>query len=260
MVSIITPVYNRQEFIDECVQSILNQTFKDWELILIDDCSTDLSVKKINEYILLDSRIKAYFFNENVGAGVARNKGIEISNGRFISFLDSDDYWHKDKLKLQIDFMLLNNIEFSYTFSYKLDEKDIASKILLPPKSVSSFSLIFNNYIKTPTAIYDTKRIGKIYMPNYRKRQDWGLWFNILKKTNNAYCLGVPLAYFRTSNNSLSNNKFNLVKENFNFYKNFLHKNVLTSFFMMILFFFVHFSFKLFFIKSVNGKNNSVRK
>lgn len=252
MVSIITPVYNRQEFLDECVQSILKQTFTDWELILVDDCSTDASVQMINNYVSLDNRIKAHFFNKNVGAGVARNKGIELSTGRFIAFLDSDDYWHIEKLKMQIEFMLQKQIDFSYTYSIKLDKNDDDSKVLLPPKSVSSFALIFNNYIKTPTAIYDTKRIGKIFMPNYRKRQDWGLWFNILEKTKKAYCLSVPLAYFRTSNDSLSKNKIKLLKENFKFYRTHLNKNILASFLLMILFLFVHLSFRIFFERKIN--------
>ena len=251
MVSIITPVFNRQEFLDECVQSILNQSFKNWELILIDDCSTDASVKMIKNYVASDKRIKAYFFNKNVGAGVARNKGIEISTGRFIAFLDSDDYWHKEKLNKQIEFMLERNIGFSYTYSIKLDKNDEASRVLLPPKNVNSFALRFNNYIKTPTAIYDTKRIGKIFMPNFRKRQDWGLWFNILEKTKKAYCLSVPLAYFRTSNDSLSKNKLNLLRENFNFYRIHLNKNSVVSFFLMILFLIVHLSFRVFFERKI---------
>ena len=252
MVSIITPVYNCEEFLEECIQSVLNQTFKDWELILIDDCSTDFSKRIIDKYLALDSRIRAYFFNKNVGAGVTRNKGIEISKKRFIAFLDSDDYWHTNKLKLQIDFMIQKNIEFSYTSFFELDKKDSVRKIILPPKNITSFSLLFNNYIKTLTAIYDSKRIGKIYMPNYRKRQDWGLWFNILTKTNKAYCLSEPLAYYRTSNASLSKNKFQLVKENFKFYRNFLQKNVIIRFIMMILFLLVHFSFKKFCFKKIS--------
>ena len=114
MVSIITPVYNCEEFLEECIKSILNQTFNNWELILVDDYSTDSSRKIINKYVSLDLRINAFYFNKNVGAGIARNKGIEISNKRFIAFLDSDDYWHKDKLRLQLEFMLNRNIEFSY--------------------------------------------------------------------------------------------------------------------------------------------------
>ena len=251
MVSIITPVYNCEEFLEECIQSVLNQTLKDWELILVDDCSTDSSSRIINKYVALDTRIKCYSFNKNVGAGVARNKGIEISRERFIAFLDSDDYWHKNKLKLQIEYMIRKNIDFSYTNFFELNKEDKVSKIILTPKSVNSFSLLFNNYIKTLTVIYDTKRIGKIYMPNYRRRQDWGLWFNLLNKTNKAYRFTEPLAYYRTSNTSLSKNKLKLVKENFNFYRFFLQKNLLQSFIMIILFFVVHFTFKMFFFKKI---------
>ena len=251
MVSIITPVYNCEEFLEECIQSVLNQTLKDWELILVDDCSTDSSSIIINKYVALDSRIKLYSLNKNVGAGIARNKGIEISRERFIAFLDSDDYWHRNKLKLQIEYMIRKNIDFSYTNFFELDKEDKVSKIILTPKSVNSFSLLFNNYIKTLTAIYDTKRIGKTYMPNYRKRQDWGLWFNLLYKTNKAYRFTEPLAYYRTSNTSLSKNKLKLVKENFNFYRFFLQKNLLQSFIMIILFFVVHFTFKMFFFKKI---------
>ena len=251
MVSIITPVYNCEEFLEECIQSVLNQTLKDWELILVDDCSTDSSSIIINKYVALDSRIKLYSLNKNVGAGIARNKGIEISRERFIAFLDSDDYWHRNKLKLQIEYMIQENIDFSYTNFFELDKEDKVSKIILTPKSVNSFSLLFNNYIKTLTAIYDTKRIGKTYMPNYRKRQDWGLWFNLLYKTNKAYRFTEPLAYYRTSNTSLSKNKLKLVKENFNFYRFFLQKNLLQSFIMIILFFVVHFTFKMFFFKKI---------
>lgn len=252
MVSIITPVYNREEFLEECVQSIINQTYKNWELILVDDCSEDSSVEIIKRFIESDSRIKGYFFKKNFGAGIARNKGIEISKGRFIAFLDSDDYWHKEKLEKQIEFMINRNIDFSYTYSIKLDKNDIPAKILLPPKSVTFFTLLFNNYIKTPTAVYDTLRIGKVYMPNYRKRQDWGLWFNILNKTKKAFCLSIPLAYFRTSNNSLSKNKLSLIKENFNFYRNHLQKNIVSSFFLMFCFLIVHFTFRVFYYKKIN--------
>ena len=253
MVSIITPVYNCEKYLEECILSVISQTYNDWELILIDDFSLDSSKEIINNYVLQDARIKSYFFDENVGAGVARNKGIEIADKRFIAFLDSDDYWHKDKLKLQLNFMIKNDVEFSYTNFVELDKNDNAKKIILPPKKVNSFSLLFNNYIKTLTAIYDTKRIGKIYMPDYRKRQDWGLWFNILKKTKEAHNLTKPLAFYRTSNVSLSKNKLQLVVENFNFYRIFMNKNIVSSFIMMILFLLVHLTFKFVFFKKIEG-------
>ena len=251
MVSIITPVYNSEKYLEECIMSVISQTYTEWELILIDDFSSDSSIEIIEKYELKDTRIKKFLFKKNVGAGVARNKGIEIASQRFIAFLDSDDYWHKNKLQSQLSFMIENNIEFSYTNFLELNKNDVAHKIILSPLKVNSFSLIFNNYIKTLTAIYDTKRIGKIYMPNYRKRQDWGLWFNILKETKKAYNLNEPLAFYRTSNMSLSKNKLQLIRENFNFYRNFLNKNFVESFIIMTLFLIVHLSFKLLFYKKI---------
>lgn len=246
MVSIITPVYNSEAHIEECINSVLSQSLSEWELLLIDDYSSDSSISIIKKYAQSDPRIKFYLFKKNVGAGIARNKGIEISKNRFIAFLDSDDYWHEDKLKLQINFMLKNKIEFSYSYFYELNKSDQVKKIITAPKKIDLSKLLFNNYIKTLTAIYDTKRIGKIYMPDYRKRQDWGLWFNILKKVKNAYCLQRPLSYYRTSNSSLSKNKVLLLRENFNFYKNFMKKNSIISFLMMFLFLFFYFMNKVF--------------
>ncbi|PIY08939.1 MAG: glycosyl transferase [Flexibacter sp. CG_4_10_14_3_um_filter_32_15] len=252
MVSIITPVYNCEKFLKQCIESVLNQSFQSWELILIDDFSTDSSREIIKNYAVLDKRIKFFFFQENSGAGIARNKGIQMAKKRFIAFLDSDDYWHENKLKEQIDFMISNNISFSYSRYFQLDSKDNPSKIILSPEKVNTFKITLNNYIKTLTAIYDTKDIGKIYMPDYRKRQDWGLWFNILNKTKVAYCLPKPLAYYRTSNtSSLSKNKFLLVKENFNFYRFFLKKSIFLSIIMMVGFLIVHFYFKAVGNKSV---------
>jgi teichuronic acid biosynthesis glycosyltransferase TuaG len=244
MVSIIIPVYNCEQFLETCIDSVLKQTFKEWEIILIDDCSSDNSKAIIKRYAALDSRIKFHFFDINVGAGIARNKGIELSEKRFIAFLDSDDYWHNDKLRLQLDFMIKNDISFSYTRYFELDKNNHPSKIILSPKSITSSQLKLNNYIKTLTVIYDTKVCGKIYMPEYRKRQDWGLWFNILKKTNKAYCLTKPLAYYRTSNDSLSKNKFLLLNENYNFYRGFFNKSIISSYRMMFFFILVHLYFK----------------
>lgn len=252
MVSIITPVFNAEAVLSECIESVLEQSFSQWELILLDDYSTDNSRSIIEKYASLDRRIKPYFFNENVGAGIARNKGINIADKRFIAFLDSDDYWHKDKLKEQINFMLENEIAFSYTRYFELNNEDKVSKIILSPKKTTYNSLLFNNYIKTLTAVYDTNYLGKIFMPDYRKRQDWGLWFNILDKTKVAYCLTKPLAFYRTSNASLSKKKILLLKENFNFYRLFLKRNIFVSFLMMLLFLTVHFYFKIFGHKSIS--------
>ena len=104
-VSVITPMYNCEKFISETIESVLNQTYTNWEMIIIDDCSTDKSKQIVKQYIERDKRIRLIALNENSGAAVARNKGIEVSSGRFIAFLDGDDLWEPNKLEKQIQFM-----------------------------------------------------------------------------------------------------------------------------------------------------------
>ena len=112
-VSVITPMYNCEKFISETIESVLNQTYTNWEMIIIDDCSTDKSKQIVKQYIERDKRIRLIALNENSGAAVARNKGIEVSSGRFIAFLDGDDLWESNKLEKQIQFMTEKNIGFS---------------------------------------------------------------------------------------------------------------------------------------------------
>ena len=118
-VSVITPMYNCEKFISETIESVLNQTYTNWEMIIIDDCSTDKSKQIVKQYIERDKRIRLIALNENSGAAVARNKGIEVSSGRFIAFLDGDDLWEPNKLEKQIQFMTEKNIGFSFT-SYEV--------------------------------------------------------------------------------------------------------------------------------------------
>ena len=114
-VSVITPMYNCEKFISETIESVLNQTYTNWEMIIIDDCSTDKSKQIVKQYIERDKRIRLIALNENSGAAVARNKGIEVSSGRFIAFLDGDDLWEPNKLEKQIQFMTEKNIGFSFS-------------------------------------------------------------------------------------------------------------------------------------------------
>lgn len=122
LVSIITPSYNSAKFIGKTIDSVISQTYKNWEMIIIDDCSTDSSAEFIKTYEEKDSRIKLVQLKENSGAAVARNIGIQLAQGRFIAFLDSDDSWLPEKLERQIDFMLFNDYSFTYTSYLKVDE------------------------------------------------------------------------------------------------------------------------------------------
>lgn len=253
LVSIITPVYNSEKFLEECIQSVVSQAYENWEHILVDDCSTDDSVKIIEKYASLDNRVKLIKLSKNSGAGFARNTAIEVAKGKFIAFLDADDYWHKDKLNKQIAYMLRRDCSFSYTQYYIVEDKSEPKYIVHSPDVVSYKSILKNGYIGCLTAIYDADKIGKHYMPTVRKRQDWILWINILKKIGHAYGIQEPLAYYRVGNKSLSNNKFRLVKYNFNVYHKELGMSYIFSVWRMAVFLIHYFYFKIFKIKKLNS-------
>ncbi len=209
LVSIITPSYKSERFIAECIKSVLAQTYENWEMIIVDDCSPDDANNIIKEYQKKDARIKFIQLKQNSGPAVARNTAIKEANGRFIAFLDADDLWMPQKLQKQIDFMLKDNIEFSFSEYVKIDENStIVSSVIERPKKVDYVKMLKSNYIPCLTVIYDTKRLGKVYMPSILKRQDYALWLKILKKIDYAYCYCEPLAQYRFYSGSLSSNKF----------------------------------------------------
>jgi len=215
MVSIITPAYNAEKFISQNIESIQKQIFQDYEHLIIDDCSTDATTTIVSNYAEKDSRIKLIKLAQNSGAGIARNEGIKVAQRRFIAFLDADDFWHIDKLKRQISFMLDNSYQLTYTAYYVIDEETNIKYIRNAPLKTSYSDILKNDYIGCLTVIYDTDRIGKFFMPEIRKRQDWVLWIRILKEIKNSYGIKEPLAYYRIGNESLSKNKFKLLKHNF---------------------------------------------
>lgn len=160
LVSIITPSYNSAAYIAEMIESILAQTYTNWELLITDDCSTDDSVKIIESYATKDSRIKLFRLASNSGAGIARNKSIEEARGRYIAFCDSDDLWKPQKLEKQVEFMQKNGYEFVYCKSDVIDTEGNVIAINNRVRRVSYFSTIIVNFIGTSSAIYDTRRIG----------------------------------------------------------------------------------------------------
>jgi len=210
----------------------------------VDDCSSDDSIQIIQEYATKDPRVRLIQLKENGGAGVARNTAIKAAQGKFIAFLDADDFWHKEKLNIQVNFMLENNYSFSYTQYKIVDENSNPQSIVKSPLKVSYDDILRNGYIGCLTAMYDAGTIGKYYMPLIRKRQDWSLWIMILKDVQMAYGIAQPLAYYRVGNESLSNNKFKLIKFNFNVFHKVLHMGLLESTYRMLVFLFCYFKFK----------------
>ncbi len=230
LVSIIIPVYNAEKFIEETIQTVLDQTYLNWELILVNDCSTDKSVKKIKKF-LDDPRIKLINNKINSKAAVSRNNGIKAANGRYICFIDADDKWNKYKISKQVRFMKHNKCSFSFTGYEFANEKCIPNgKKVFVPEKLSYNQALKNTTIWTSTVMFDMTKLTKedIYMPNV-KSEDTACWWSILKKVDYAYGLNEILSYYRRSEGTLSSNKFEAIKRIWNLYRNVEHLNIFKS-------------------------------
>ena len=208
MVSIITPNYNSESFVRQTIDSVRSQTHTDWEMIIVDDVSSDKSTQIIEEYMQKDKRIKLIRLKNNSGPAQARNRAIKEAKGRYIAFLDSDDYWHKDKLTKQLKFMEDYHCELSFTAYESIDELtgETIKKIAVPLR-IDYKTLLKQNIMGCLTVMYDTQKLGKVMMPDIIKRQDYALWLKLLKQVPHAYGLDESLAYYRVRNFSVSSNK-----------------------------------------------------
>jgi len=208
MISIIMPSYNAEQFLENTLNSVVNQTFTDWELIIIDDCSSDNSVEFLQNYISQKKQITLLQLKTNSGPAVARNRGIEYARGKYIAFLDADDYWHKQKLEKQLYFMKNKDIALSFTAYDRVEEDSgIYIDTQSVPNRIDYKTLLKQNIMGCLTVMYDTHKLGKIYMPNIARRQDYALWLKILKQVPYAYGLNESLAYYRVRTFSVSSNK-----------------------------------------------------
>lgn len=206
------------------IESVLKQTYSDWELLITDDCSTDNSREIVKEYCKKDARIKLFCLKENSGAGIARNNSIKEASGRYIAFLDSDDLWVPEKLERQLKFIKNNNYKFVFCQAIVIDTNDNIVGFNKRKKRVSYNSTKIINYIGTSGVMYDTEGIGKFYMKPIRRRQDWVLWMDILRITKYAYCQQEALGIVRTNNTeSLSGKKTKLPAYHIEVYNKYLH-------------------------------------
>lgn len=234
MVSIVVPVYNSEKFIEETIKTVKEQTYTKWELILVNDCSTDKSKTIIEKYEKNDKRIRLINLRENSGAAMARNNGIEYAKGKYIAFLDADDLWDKEKLEKQIKFMEENEYEFTFTNYEFSDEKgNKTGKVVNVPEKLGYTQALKNTTIFTSTVIFNAQKLGKelIKMPDVRKGQDTATWWKVLKTGIIAYGLKENLSLYRRSNNTLSANKIKALKRTWNLYRNVEQIPLLKSFY-----------------------------
>ncbi len=222
LVSIVVPVYNAARFMDDTIQTVQNQTYQNWELLLVDDCSSDDSVLIIQKYLKKDKRIKFFMLSENSGAAIARNTGIDNAKGRYLAFLDADDLWVKNKLELQVAFMQEKNAAFSFTGYEFADEngKPNGKKVHVP-ETITYKQALKNTTIWTSTVMLDTHILEKdtIHMPLIKRGQDTATWWKILKTIDNANGLNEIFSYYRRTAESLSANKLTALKRTWNLYR-----------------------------------------
>ncbi len=241
LVSIIMPCYNVESYMRESVNSVIAQTYANWELIVVDDCSTDNTCELMQELSMLDDRIKISRNSANVGGAQTRNNGIDMASGRYIAYLDSDDLWVPEKLSSQIEFMESNNIGFTYS-NYRQFCVGLEDVVISAPEFVSYDDMIKCNFIGCLTVVYDTKPFGKFYFPLTKKRHDYALWLNMLKRFKSAHNVGGLLARYRVHSNSLSAKKVDAFQSYFyvlyNLQKlNFFKSIYYTSIFSILSFF-----------------------
>lgn len=255
LVSVIMPTYNSGKTLQRSVDSILNQTYSNLELLITDDCSKDDTAELIRRIEATDSRVHATLLTSNFGPGYARNEAIGRAKGRYIAFCDSDDRWFPDKLERQIAFMDEKKCALSYTSYLVCDEHDNDVGIVVAPEKMDLSMLKRDNKIGCLTAVYDTALLGqKYFMPTLRKRQDWALFLTILKSCGVAYGITDPLAYYRDMSGSISSNKFSLVKYNVRVYQQILGYSKLKSYSYFMFCFFPSYSTKV-----LRNKINSLR-
>ncbi|TDP04174.1 glycosyltransferase family 2 protein [Flavobacterium sp. 245] len=239
LVSIITPTYNAEKFIRATIESVQNQTYQNWEMILVDDASTDETVKIISDFVEKDSRIKLFKLEKNSGNGFARNIALEKAVGKYIAYLDADDLWFPNKLEKQIQFLKENNLHFTFSFYDCIDEEgNSLNRRVEAPVNLTYDELFFCNYVGNLTAIYDVDYFGKIVIEATQKRQDWRLWLTILKQIQVTKPVPEPLAFYRIRKDSISSSKFKLIKHNFGVYREFHGFNFVFSVLLMVRFLF----------------------
>ena len=220
LVSIITPSYNSAKFIKECVESVLAQTYTNWEMLIVDDCSQDNSKEKIVVLCENDERIKIISLDKNIGSAGTRNVAIQKAKGKYIAFLDSDDLWEPQKLEKQLLFMSKNNIAFSYTTYQTISEDgSIDINIIKAPKQMTYHSYLKNTIIGCLTVVIDREKISDIEMPNIRSSHDMALWLLIMKRGFVAYGLDESLAKYRVVSSSKTANKIKAAKDVWKVYR-----------------------------------------
>lgn len=229
LVSVITPMYNAEQYIGETIASVRNQSYENWEMIIVDDCSTDQSANIVMELMKGDERIRYYKNDTNQGVASSRNAAIEQAQGRYLAFLDSDDIWERDKLKKQIGYMRQNDIAFCHSACRVIDEAgNDTGKVRYIPGQLDYQQLLKGNCIACLTVVIDREQTEIMRMPDI-PHEDYATWLGILRTGKQAYGINEVLAGYRVSSESVSGNKIKAMKWTWNIYRDYLELGMIKS-------------------------------
>lgn len=254
LVSIITPTWNCARFIEKTIQSVQAQTYQNWEMIIVDDCSTDDTYEVVKPYIDKDNRIKYRCNEKNSGAAITRNNALKIAHGRWIAFLDSDDLWKSDKLEKQLSFMHNHSLCFSYTNYVEIDEnsKELGIKVTGPQK-INYFGMYAYCWPGCLTVIYDSSVVGLIQIEDIKKNNDYAMWLKVIRKARSCHLLNETLAFYRKRVGSISNHSYmSLIIWHYNLFREAEHRSIITSIFCVFINLCAGVLKKILFVKNYN--------
>lgn len=225
LISIVMPLYNAEAFLEIAMKSVLQQNYTQWELLIVNDASTDASLKIAEKYAEKDQRIRLFSSEINKGAAYCRNRATQNAKGDYIAFLDADDFWFPEKLLAQLQFMQKNACSVSFHDYVQVDEEGKSLGKRIKALSVLPFKKqLKNNYIGNLTGMYNVEKLGKIEIEFLRKRQDWALWLEAIRRSGKpALGMSKSLAAYRITESSLSAKKWTLIRYNYLFYRDYLH-------------------------------------
>lgn len=251
LVSIIMPSYNTAQYIRQSIQSVLAQTYLNWELIIVDDCSSD-NTENVVSVFLNDNRIKFLKNERNSGAAVSRNRALREARGKWIAFLDSDDLWEPEKLEKQIAFMEENNYKFTYT-DYRIRlNGELLPYVYTGPKKITAHKLKNYCYFSTITVMYDREYVGLVQIADIKKNNDYALWLKVIEKT---LCYRFPMClsvYVKHDNSISSGSKIKLIRHHYILWRKAENKPKLIAIIFTIRNLFWGMLKKLFYRKNIN--------
>ena len=235
LVTIIIPYYKKKKFFKKTIKSVLRQTHKNFKIFLIYDDVDKSELPFVKFTLRKIKNVKIIFNKKNLGAGYSRNIGIKKSNSRLIAFLDSDDTWHKDKLKKQIKFMKMKKVDFSFTDYSIIDKNEKKIKIIKAPKIITYQNLLFSCDIGLSTVMINARLLKKEKFPNLKTKEDYLLWIKLSKKKIKMLGINETLASWRQTNNSLSSSIIQKLKDAFLVYSHHLKFSFLKSLILVFL-------------------------